>query len=195
MAKHTVTFESVLSTLSPEAARVLATHFRSQIASELVSSLAPKAKRAPAVEKGEKAPAAGKRTINRQKTNDGTDRSGSQFIRDYDAGNPGCTVDEVCEKAKEAGLDIKPSLVYNVRNNLRKKVAGVAAAAPEVNEAAEEVANTKVAKKATPEEVNARMAKARAAAAANRAARAAAALAAAADAAEDAEDDEDAEEN
>ena len=194
MAKHTVTFESVLSTLSPEAARVLATHFRSQIASELVSSLAPKAKRAPAVEKGEKAPAAGKRTINRQKTNDGTDRSGSQFIRDYDAGNPGCTVDEVCEKAKEAGLDIKPSLVYNVRQNLRKKVAGVAAA-PEVNEAAEEVANTKVAKKATPEEVNARMAKARAVAAANRAARAAAALAAAADAAEDAEDTEDSEEN
>lgn len=194
MAKHTVTFESVLSTLSPEAARVLATHFRSQIASELVSSLAPKAKRAPAVEKGEKAPTAGKRTINRQKTNDGTDRSGSQFIRDYDAGNPGCTVDEVCEKAKEAGLDIKPSLVYNVRQNLRKKTAAVAAA-PEVNEAAEEVANTKVAKKATPEEVNARMAKARAAAAANRAARAAAALAAAAVAAEDAEDDEDAEEN
>lgn len=121
MAKHTATPESILSTLSPEAASVLESHFRSQLASELTASLsgtapAPKAK-------ATKAAKPAKRTVNRQHTNDGTNRSASQFIRDCDVANPGISAKDVCVKGAEVGLNIEAPLVYNVRQLVRKAAA------------------------------------------------------------------------
>ena len=62
-----------------------------------------------------------KRFINRQKTNDGTNRSASQYIRDVDDATPGLSVTEVIEMGVLLGLTIEPALVYNVRQNVKKK--------------------------------------------------------------------------
>jgi hypothetical protein len=68
-----------------------------------------------------KKPARAKRVINRQKTNDGTKRSASQYIRDVDEATPGLRVIEVIELGTLVGLTIEPALVYNVRQNVKKK--------------------------------------------------------------------------
>jgi len=116
MAKHTATPESILSTLSPEAASVLENHYRQQIASELAAGIVGSAK---PVKRASKA--AKKAGPVRQKTSDG--RSASQFIRDCDAANPDISAKDVCAKAAEAGLNVNAPLVYNVRQLARKKAA------------------------------------------------------------------------
>jgi hypothetical protein len=107
MAKHTANPETILSTLSPEAASVLENHFRQRFVSELSAGLPGNAK--PAKRSGQKASV-------RQRTADG--RSASQFIRDCD---DNLSAKDVVAKAAEAGLTVKESLVYNVRQQARKK--------------------------------------------------------------------------
>jgi len=169
MAKHSATPESILSTLSPEAASVLENHYRQQFVSELSAGLSPKPARGRPKGSGKGEPGKKSRGPNRQKTNDGTDRSASQFIRDCDAANSDISAKDVCVKAAEVGLSIEPSLVYNVRHQLankakasdkdaaakkdetyQKRLAALekARAARKANrEAAEKKANAKTAKK------------------------------------------------
>jgi hypothetical protein len=168
MAKHSATPESILSTLSPEAASVLENHYRQQFVSELSAGLPSKPARGRPKASG--TPGKKSRGPNRQKTNDGTDRSASQFIRDCDAANSDISAKDVCVKAAEVGLSIEPSLVYNVRQQARKKAASggadakakadatyqkrvaalekARAARKEKREAAEKAANAKTAKSA-----------------------------------------------
>ena len=134
--------QSVLSTLSPEARQALSDHFRSQIASELVSSSGGSpAPAAPAPRRSAAAPAApkAKREINRQLTSDLTEKgedpiSGSEWVRRYDAANPDTKAGDVVVAAEKVGLEIKKELVYNVRNQAAKKAAAAAEAAAAAKE-------------------------------------------------------------
>jgi hypothetical protein len=117
---------SILSTLATETQEVLAAHFRQQVASEIAGTLTTKIAAKPANKTAkkptEKKPTEnkeGKRMINRQKTNDGTERSASQFIRDCDSS---LNAKQVCEAGKVLGLEIEPVLVYNVRKQAAGKV-------------------------------------------------------------------------
>jgi hypothetical protein len=120
MAKNNTSVETILSTLNPEAAAALRDHFRQEVASEIASGLVASAKPAKRSAGASKAHVGG---AARQRTNDGTNRSASQFIRDFDAANPDANAKDVCAKASEVGLTIEPSLVYNVRQLVRNKAA------------------------------------------------------------------------
>jgi hypothetical protein len=117
MAKHNTNIETILSTLSPEAAEQLRDHFRQEVAQEIASGLVA----SPSKSARRTAGTAQVGGAARQKTTDGTDRSASQFIRDCDTANPGISAKDVCIKAAEVGLSIEPPLVYNVRQLARKK--------------------------------------------------------------------------
>lgn len=116
---NTPNAESVLSTLSEETRSSLETHFRQQIASELTGGVSEPRKR-PGRPAGSKAAKSGRGRGKRLMTNDGTERSASQFIRDC---KDSMSAKEVVEAAKEVGLNIAPALVYNVRKNAEKKAA------------------------------------------------------------------------
>ena len=117
------TVATILSTLSTAAAETLRSHFREEAVAEITSTLSgniakttPKA--APKrTEKAEKVEKVEKRGSGRQHTNDGTERSASQFIRD--CGD--MSVKEVIEASTKVGLNIKESLVFNVRAQAKKK--------------------------------------------------------------------------
>jgi hypothetical protein len=118
MAKHNTNVETILSTLSPEAAAQLREHFRQEVAQEIASGLVASS---PSTSKPRRTAGSVVGGAARQRTNDGTERSASQFIRDCDAANPDISAKEVCLKAAEVGLSIETSLVYNVRQLARKK--------------------------------------------------------------------------
>jgi hypothetical protein len=105
--------DEILSTLSPETRSVLESHYLQQLVSEMSTKLS--------LDVLSTKPVSTKRFINRQKTNDGTDRSASKYIRDIDENQPGLSASEVVKLAVSVGLDIESSLVYNVRQNLKKK--------------------------------------------------------------------------
>lgn len=132
--KHNTNAETILSTLSPEAAEQLREHFRQEVAQEIASGLTASSPSKPARRTAGKAQKGG---AARQKTNDGTDRSASQFIRDCDAANPDISAKDVCIKAAEVGLSIEPPLVYNVRQLARKKAAEAGDAAAQEKKAEE----------------------------------------------------------
>jgi hypothetical protein len=116
------TAENILSTLSPEAAQTLESHFRQQVAQEIAGSLTkPAARKAerPVIESSQPRKGKGKRGKR--------DKGFSAFIRAYDAEH---TVDgelpkanDVVAAAAEQGLTIKPFHVYNVRNQAKKAAA------------------------------------------------------------------------
>jgi hypothetical protein len=106
--------DEILSTLSPETRSVLESHYLQQLVSEMSTKLSLDVLSTKPV-------STTKRFINRQKTNDGTDRSASKYIRDIDENQPGLSASEVVKLAVSVGLDIESSLVYNVRQNLKKK--------------------------------------------------------------------------
>jgi hypothetical protein len=54
----------------------------------------------------------------RQKTKDG--RSASQVVRDFDSKYPGRPAADVISHCAKLGLDVAPSLIYNVRQNIKK---------------------------------------------------------------------------
>jgi len=69
-------------------------------------------KRGPKVKNDEEKP------TKRVRTSDG--RTASQVIRDYDASNPGAAAKTVVEYCDTLGLKIKPALVYNIRQGVKK---------------------------------------------------------------------------
>ena len=109
----------ILSTLSPDAASALETHFRQRFVSELSAGLPSSAKPAKRSSGSKATPT----PTPRQRTADG--RSASQFIRDCD---DSMSAKDVVAKAAEAGLTVKASLVYNVRHQAVRKTAEKAAA-------------------------------------------------------------------
>lgn len=123
MTKTNTTVATILSTLSAEAVSELRSHFRTEVATEIAAGLVapekPAARRATAV----KAPEVKKAGPNRQRTNDGTERSASQFIRDC---GEEMSAKDVVEAAAKVGLDIEAPLVYNVRAQAKKKVEDAA---------------------------------------------------------------------
>ena len=140
---NTQTILSALNLLDPTASSMLRDHFRSEFVAELASSLtaAPKAAPAPApapvtkpapkvpnatrptpkVPNAPKPDKADKPAGKRNRTNDGTNRTASDVIRD----NPNVSAAEIVEIAKGLGLTIAPPLVYNVRQIERNKVKKV----------------------------------------------------------------------
>lgn len=155
---------NILSTLSPEAAQTLESHFRQQVAQEIAGGLAKPAKPARKAER----PVAEASQPRKGKRGGKRDKGFSAFIRAYDAEH---TVDgeapkanDVVAAAAEQGLTIKPFHVYNVRNQAKKKAEAALDAEAEAKKAAEVKAKRQAA-----------AAKAREAAAANRAAKAEAA--------------------
>ena len=149
MAKNTANPEMILSTLSPDAASALETHFRQRFVSELSAGLPSSAKPAKR--------SSGSKATPRQRTADG--RSASQFIRDCD---DSMSAKDVVAKAAEAGLNVKASLVYNVRHQAVRKTAEKAAASDK---------DTQAKKDETYQKRLAALEKARAARAANKAKR------------------------
>lgn len=128
MTKTNTNAEQILSTLNPEAAAILSSHFRHQIAAELAGD-APK----PVARR-----TSGKAKVEhkRQKSSDG--RNASQFVRDYDAANgEDSPASAVVEAAKEVGLNLTVGNVYSARQNARKK-AGNGLVDPEVKQARRE---------------------------------------------------------
>ena len=124
---NNITVESILSTLSVEAISELRSHFRSEVASELTGTIkepvtevvTKEADKKEANKKVKKVLAVKKVSgQNRQHTNDGTERSASQFIRDC---GEEMSVKDIVESASKVGLDIETSLIYNVRAQLKKK--------------------------------------------------------------------------
>lgn len=111
----------ILSTLSAESVGVLRTHFLAEAAATLTSSVNGHASTpsTPRVHETSKRRGPGKRQI----TNDGTERSASQFIRDC---KDTMSANEVVDAGKEVGLEIAPALVYNVRNQAAKKAEAAA---------------------------------------------------------------------
>ena len=109
MANH-INAKNILSTLSPETAQVLETHFRQQVANEIASGLVSSPAK-PTRRTGPKAGSGSKRKMV-------GDVSASEFIRSCDSS---MSVKDVVAKALEAGTEISEALVYNVRANAKKK--------------------------------------------------------------------------
>jgi len=160
-----VNASSILSALSPEAQAVLASHFRAEIVQQISGTLSPEstvstvkaaAKSAPA--KRPEGTVAGVGRARAQFTNDGTNRSASQFIRDTDAAFPGISAKDVVAKAAEVGLSIEAPLVYNVRQLVRNKANEAAekdAAAVQAKSEADKAADTQALKAAALEKARA----------------------------------------
>jgi hypothetical protein len=111
MSKNISAVDAILSTLSDGAVASLRNHFRGEFVNELSSGITPER---PAHSKAAKDPSE-KRHINRQMTNDGTNRTASAWVRDCDLEK----ATDVVEAAKAVGLDINVALVYNVRKNVK----------------------------------------------------------------------------
>ena len=93
---------------------MLRMHFRSELATEITSGIMN-----PVVKPTRRTASAAKRSgPNRQVTNDGTERSASQFIRDC---GDEMGAKDVCAAASSVGLTIDPPLVYNVRAQAKKR--------------------------------------------------------------------------
>lgn len=131
MTNKTNTTAAILSNMTPEfAAQVLSTMTPTEAASTLAQmngSTAP-------VRRTE---GTGTKSLRGQKTNDGTDRNASQFIRDQ---NPSLSAKEVCAAAAAVGLTFNETYVYNVRAQAKKKA--------EENVSAEEASKADEEKKA-----------------------------------------------
>lgn len=131
MTKTNTNAEQILSTLNPEAAAILSSHFdrlaRHQIAAELAGNAPKEVRRTSGKAKVEH---------RRQKSSDG--RNASQFVRDYDAAHgEDSPASAVVEAAKEVGLNLTVGNVYSARQNARKK-AGNGLVDPEVKQARRE---------------------------------------------------------
>ena len=113
---------------------------------------APKTKAAKAAKA---APAEGH--VPRERSNDGTNRTKSDFIRDQPLT---MTASEVITAAAEVGLDIAaPALVYIVRNKMKETAAAEAALAAAEQKKAEKDAKKKAAEKAAKKAAAAKPAK------------------------------------
>ena len=120
MATNKNTAAIILSTLSEDAQAALEAHFRQQLVNELVGSVQQaKPPRATATPANVSSKPRGRASA--QFTNDGTNRSASQWIRDYTTANPEVKAREVVEAAKGVGLNIKQPLVFGVLYNKTKK--------------------------------------------------------------------------
>jgi hypothetical protein len=162
------TAENILSTLSPEAAQTLESHFRQQVAQEISGGLAKPAAKAPKAE-------AKAKPAKRGRKRGGRDKGFSAFIRAYDAehtvdGEP-VKANEVVAAGAEQGLVFSPVHVYNCRAQAKRaaekvldekseakrqaeikaKRAAAAAKAREAKAAKAEAANEKTAAKAKAE--------------------------------------------
>lgn len=125
MSNNTFSVENFLATISPEMRTQLTTHFQEVARAEIISQLnqglmTPTAVKVKSPKSKANKVQGDKRVINRQVTNDGTERSASQFIRDLDKTTPGLTGPQVIEEAAKLGMEISGPLVYNVRQGVKK---------------------------------------------------------------------------
>ena len=110
---------AILSAMSPAfAAQVLSTMNPAEAAATLAAMSDTTPAAAPKRRVAKEAKEEKKAGPNRQHTNDGTERSASQFIRDC---GDEMSAKDVVEKAATVGLTIEAPLVYNVRAQAKKR--------------------------------------------------------------------------